>query len=101
LIKYYYSKDQVRGKLQKMAASDSLFSSDASFAYAYAWAITFYLSEKQPAKYFKFIAADAARDDFSALSSKQRLAMFAKQFGSDFKGLESRIERFISQLDHK
>ena len=101
LIKHYYSKDRVSGKLEKMVANDSLFSSDASFAYAYAWAMTFYLSEKQPTKYFKFIAADAARDDFSALSSKQRKAMFVKQFGSDFKGLENRIERFIKQLDHK
>ena len=101
LIKHYYSKDRVKGKLQKLVSNDNLFSSDASFAYAYAWAITFYLSEKQPGNYFKFIKSDAARADFSALSSKQRKAMFAKQFGSDFTGLENRIEQFITKLDHK
>ena len=97
-LKYYYKKNQVKGKLKRFIAGDKYFDSDPAFAYAYSWGLTFFLAEKYPAKYFRFIRSDSNREEFREFTAKQRLRAFAEVFGSDFSGLESRMEKFIAKL---
>lgn len=101
MMKYYYSKGRASGKLKGMIANDNLFKSDGSMAYSLAWATTFYLTEKYPRQYFKYLKADAARDDFTVLSANQRLKQFKKFFGSDIAGHEANLEKFVKSLDHQ
>lgn len=101
MIKMYYSQGRTDGKLKRMIANDSLFKSEASLAYAYSWATTFYLSEKYPKQYFRYLKDDAAREDFTVLSSKERIGQFVKHFGPDIRGHEINIEKFMKTLDHK
>ncbi len=99
MLQYYYSKDRIQGQLGEMIRNDNLFERDPSLAYAYAWGITFYLSERQPDQYFEYLRNDAKRESFVELGPQQRLDQFTSIFGEDLSGLENRIERFIMKLD--
>jgi len=75
-----------KGNLKYILQDDKLFRSNANFAYAYAWGLTFYLAETQPRAYLKFLTDDAKRPNFSAYGSNERLERFAEAFGSDRLG---------------
>ena len=94
-----YRRNIVQGTLEDLVQSDRLFESDPQFAYALAWGVTFYLAEKQPEKYFEYLRNDQQRENYSAYSPQERLRDFAEIFGSDFNAIESRLERFIMDLD--
>lgn len=81
-----------------LLASDQTFKSDPAFAYAEAWALTYYLVEVQPHKYAEYLARTARRPAFSAYSARQRSADFAAVFGTDYRLLESHFLRFIKEL---
>ena len=101
MLKLYYQQGRVSGKLGSMIKNDDLFKSDPSLAYAYSWGLTFYLTEKYPKQYFEFLKTDAARQDFSLQTTKQRISQFKRYFGSDILAHEKRIEQFIKSLSHK
>ncbi len=88
-------------KLRDIVRSDQLFRSDVDLAYAYAWGLTFYLAETQSRTYLNFLAEDAQRPNFSAYGEQVRLERFAEAFGSDFDNLESRMFKFLKQLNVK
>ncbi|MEM7785632.1 MAG: DUF1570 domain-containing protein [Planctomycetota bacterium] len=97
-IKHFYQKGKIRGKLANLIINDDLFRSEPEVAYAMSWALTFYLHEKKPQAYLRFLAADGARQDFATFTSKQRATAFAKAFGSDIRSLEARMAEFYSKL---
>ena len=97
-LQLLYRQDRVQGKLINFVADDKLFDQDPSMAYAYSWGLTFFLAEKFPSQFFKFLNADAKRKEFREYSAKQRVKAFTDAFGSDFSGLEKRMERFIMKL---
>ena len=94
-IQYAIKKGKAKGKLEKIIRDNELFRSDDQLAYAYAWGLTFYLTETKPREYLRYLTNDARRKDFSAYGGSQRLESFAKAFGSDFDNLESRMFNFL------
>jgi hypothetical protein len=98
-LKHYIETGKSRGQLSRLITSDRLFRTDQNLAYALAWGMTFYLSEKMPSKYHRFLREDSQRTNFQSFSSRERAAAFSQIFGSDLESLESRMEHFIAGLD--
>lgn len=97
-LKYYYSKDQAQGKLKQFVQGDQYFDSNPSLAYSYSWGLTFFLAEKFPAKFFRFLTDDASREEFRAYGPSDRVKAFKKFFGDDLNAMDKRLERFIGEL---
>ena len=97
-LKYFYSGNVAQGKLKKFITGDRYFKTNTPLAYAYSWGLTFFLAENYPTEFFNFIRADGTRDPFREFDAAARLSAFKKAFGSDLKGLEKRLERFIRNL---
>lgn len=97
-LKHFYKQGKVKGKLAEVVIRDDLFRSDPQLAYALAWGMTFYLTEKKPDEYRRFLRKDGQRSDFSNYSAKDRANDFAAAFGNDLTGLESNMERFFKEL---
>jgi hypothetical protein len=85
------------GRTAELIASDRLFETDPSAAYAEAWAFSFYLAEKLPRKYCDYLAFTAKKPPFQATTSAERLKDFTTVFGSDVKLLESQFLRFMQE----
>ena len=75
------------------------FAQNPGASYAEAWALSFFLSEKEPAKYMKYLAKTAAREPLKTYSSAEQLQEFTGVFGRDLKMLEVRYLRFIAQIN--
>jgi hypothetical protein len=84
--------------LAQLVSSDRLFGSDSLAAYAEAWALSFYLIETSPKKYFELLAKAANRPAFAEYTAAKRLEDFTSVFGSDFAMLDARLQRFMSGL---
>ena len=84
--------------LVSLLASDQVFRSNPSAAYAEAWALSFYLCETQPQEYSQYLARVAARKPFVAYPAKTRLSDFMSTFGKDLKLLDAQLLRFIKEL---
>lgn len=97
-LQHYYRKKRVQGKLLNFIAKDEAFDRDPAVAYAYSWGLTFFLAEKYPSQFFAFIRNDVKRREFREYTPKQRVSAFTEIFGSDIKGFEKRMERFIIKL---
>lgn len=100
---YHFKKSvQKRGNLESaimnMVASDKIFQRNPGDAYATAWALTFYLSEKQPRDYIRFLKKTSKFGPFDRYSSQQRVKDFAQIFGKDTKMLSMRVSRFVDEL---
>ncbi|HUT13880.1 MAG TPA: DUF1570 domain-containing protein [Thermoguttaceae bacterium] len=101
--RFEYFKQRVAPKhktelLLRMIASDGLFRSNPSTAYAEAWALSFYLVETQPRKYAKYLAMTAKQPPFGDCTASQRTADFTSVFGDDWPMLEARLLRFMEGL---
>lgn len=94
----YVQSGRAAGPLADYVGNDRLFDTAPLDAYAEAWALTFFLVETQPRKYFEYLTRVADREDFSTYPASERLADFADVFGDNFRMLESRYLRFIDQL---
>jgi hypothetical protein len=86
------------GTLSDMIANDRLFQSQASRAYAEAWAFTFWLVETRPQLYSKYLQTMSARPIFADYSPEQRLEDFTKVFGSNFKLLEAQFLQYMDTV---
>ena len=84
--------------LEDLISSDRLFSTDPAAAYAEAWSLSFYLVETQPRKYSEYLALVARRPIGQKYTAAKRLADFRSIFGADFRMLEARFLRFMSEL---
>ncbi|MCH2124727.1 MAG: DUF1570 domain-containing protein [Pirellulaceae bacterium] len=84
--------------LRAFLGSDVMFSQDRNAAYAEAWALTFFLSEKEPRGYAKLLALTANKPSFRKNSASERLADFKSIFGENLELLEARYLRFIAGL---
>ena len=67
-------------------------------AYAQSWALTFYLSEKEPSAYSRYLATTAARPAFRNYPATDRIADFSHAFGDNWKMLDARVRRFMDEL---
>lgn len=84
--------------LADLVASDRLFRTRPSTAYATAWALSFYLIETDRGKYADYLARTANRPPFQDYTAAERTADFVAVFGDDWRMLEARLLRFIAGL---
>lgn len=94
----YVASRRRRGTMEQLIASDRLFASDADAAYAEAWAMSFYLAERQPRQYFALLSRIAARPPLEDYPSTRRLQDFRSVFGNNLPMIEARMLRFIEGL---
>jgi len=85
--------------LTEAIATDRLFQANPGWAYAQAWALSFWLIETQPRQYAEYLARVAARPPFEDYPAAQRLADFAMVFGDNWRMLEARLLRFVEELE--
>jgi len=92
----------VKGSEEEMIASviasDDLFKRDPGRAYATAWALTFYLSERESRKYIQYLKVVAKHKPVTKYGSSTRIKEFTKIFGKDHKMLALRVTRFVDDL---
>ena len=98
-LQRFYRQNKAQGQLIQLLQSDHLFESNADLAYALSWGLTFYLAEKRPTQYFKFLDLDRKRSNYSAFSPQDRLRLFAQSFGADLNVLEADMKRFIESFE--
>ena len=84
--------------LSFLIRSDKLFDLNWQVAYANAWALTFYLTDREPAKYAEYLRNVTNRAPDDQYTPDQRLADFQQVFGSDLKMFDVRLVRFIESL---
>jgi hypothetical protein len=111
---YPYEKDRInRGRFNnfrmfkstrkpvaflELLQSDAPFQRDSVRAYAESWALTFYLVEKMPREYAKYLKKTASRPPFTGYSSSQRVKDFTDVFGTNLPLLDSKFLRFMDEL---
>jgi hypothetical protein len=78
--------------------SDRPFDSDPPRAYAEAWAFTFFLVEKMPREYARYLEKTSSRKPFTPYSSAQRLKDFTEIFGDNLALLDAHFLQFIDEL---
>jgi hypothetical protein len=81
-----------------IVSSDRLYQTAPQQAYPEGWALSFFLSETEPKKYFAYLAKTAATPPFAHYRGPQRLKDFTEVFGSDLEMLDARLQRFIAGL---
>jgi uncharacterized protein DUF1570 len=84
--------------LYQLVASDRPYQTNPQQAYPEGWALSFFLSETEPKKYFRYLALTAAEPPFAPYLGPARLKDFTDVFGSDFAMLDARLQRFIAGL---
>lgn len=84
--------------LQRQLASDRLFAQNPGVAYAHAWALTFYLTERESVRYVDYVKRLNQRDPFASYGAEDRLRDFMTVFGSDLRMFDARLKRFLEQL---
>ncbi len=80
--------------VESMIASDQIFQTDANNAYSVAWGLTFYLSERMPNEFSKYLKLLRNRG-FQSYSSKARRADFHKAFQTDSATLAIQMQRLL------
>jgi hypothetical protein len=86
------------GSLAAMISSDRVFDTNSKLAYSEAWALSFFLSETEPRKYFAYLEKTASAPPFQSPRSPERLKDFTDIFGTDLKMLDARLQRFLAGL---
>jgi len=94
----YYQPQLSSGGIGALVQSDQQFRTNTGFAYAEAWALSFYLYETRPQEYSRYLGKVAARPMFQEYPARQRLADFMGIFGSDLQLLDAQLERFVAEL---
>lgn len=84
--------------IPELVSSDRAFNTDVQGAYAEAWALTFFLSETEPKKYFQYLQKTAATKAFELYPGPQRLNDFTSIFGSNWDLLNARLLRHIAEI---
>ena len=87
-----------RANLVKMIKNDDVFKTDPETAYAEAWALTFFLAELEPRKYWRYLQKTAASKPFLPYSSARREEDFSAVFGRNLGQLDARMKRFLMSL---
>lgn len=91
-------KDDAESVFGSLISTDRPFQRDPVRAYAAAWALTFYLSEREPGKYIEYLKTVAEHEPCVEYSRQDRLEEFTAAFGKDFRMLATRATRFLDGL---
>ncbi len=87
-----------KGSLERIVRDDRLFQSNPQLAYAYGWALTFFLAETKSKEYITFLTEDGKRENFSRYSRTDRVEQFAEAFGSDFENIEATMFNYLKRV---
>lgn len=98
MLQNIVEEDGFNGVLKSLVASDRLFQENIALSYATSWGLAFYLAETHPAEFNAFLQRTAQRSRLENYSSSDRIADFARSFGTDFTLLESHFARYIKNL---
>ncbi len=91
-------KPTVREVIAASVTSDDPFKFDADRSYAAAWALTFYLSEREPTNYIRYLQTVAQHKPLEPYRADQRVREFTTVFGKDFRTVGARVTRFFDEL---
>jgi hypothetical protein len=95
-------RKRVHGDAQKLiraiVTSDKPFGFSPDRSYATAWALTFYLSEREPRNYIRYLRMVAKHEPLERYNSSAREREFAMVFGRDYRMLGARVERYLQDL---
>ena len=94
----YREKRRSEKALLHLIESDAHFSKQPLDAYAEAWAFSFFLMEKRPSHYTRYLKRIAKRDPLEPYTSKERMEDFAAIFGRDLRWLDIWFLRFMDKL---
>lgn len=88
-----------RGQLLgELVAHDRIFSANPAEAYAYGWALTFYLAERHTSKLSRYLQLTADRPPYEPYSSSQRLEDFVRVFGTKLELFDTHFVQFMESL---
>ncbi len=79
-------------------SSDAIFRDHVELAYPESWALVFYLTEKHPREFARYLRVTASRPAFGKYRATDRLRDFLQCFGGDWEMLNARFLRFIDSL---
>jgi hypothetical protein len=82
----------------RLIAGDRLFETQPDTAYAAAWAMSFYLAERDTARYARYLKETASYPPLHDATPAQRLADFRSIFGQDLRMFAVRVQRFLDEL---
>ncbi len=88
--------ERLEANVRSLIRDDQLFATDPRAAYAVSWAMTFYLAERMPSEYRRFIQLQAQRR-FGSYRGAARARDFRAAFGSDPSLLVHQISRLLQQ----
>ena len=97
-LKKLFLSNKIRGDIETLLRDDRIFLTDPDVAYALSWGLSFYLAEKDPEKYLKFVVTDGNTNQFANYTPDQRVELFVKTFETNFDTLERRLKKFILAL---
>lgn len=94
----YAAGRRPKGNLAQLLSSDRQFQTDPDGAYAEAWALSFFLAETEPRKYFAYLAKTAGHAPLQEVRGPERLKDFTSIFGEQLDLIDAKLLRFISEL---
>lgn len=92
-----FESSRPAGALASMLASDRGFEANPLAAYSEGWAWSYFLMEKEPRNYAKYLQRLMQIPDFTERTSAQRQADFTAVFGTYLRMLEARFARFMQE----
>jgi hypothetical protein len=84
--------------IKNLIASDRIFDHHPMTAYATAWAMTFYATERQPQQYARYLERLYQRAAFNMYSSEKRMSDFKAEFG-DVSRFAADVQSFFKRLN--
>ncbi|GAB5405461.1 MAG: DUF1570 domain-containing protein [Aureliella sp.] len=81
--------------LAQIVGSDDMFGSDPQLAYASAWALTFYLTERMPRQYMELMRAQQSRG-FGHYPTRSRIGDFQNVVNVPMSTLSLQVKRLLS-----
>jgi hypothetical protein len=87
-----------KGALESFIRNDSMFKSQTLDAYAFSWALSFFLIETRPRQYSNLLKQLGSREPLSPLSEEERVTMFKKTIGSNLKLMDAEMLRFFNRI---
>ena len=92
------SPNRSLGLLKLQLESDDLFRRNPRLAYAHAWALTFYLTEREPRRFSEYLRRLQNRKPLEPYSRQDRAQDFVATFGSDLRMFDAHLQRFLETL---
>lgn len=97
---YEGQPEKFANDIESLVRGDALFKDQRSIqnAYAASWALTFYLSEREPAVFSGLVRVFAAKEPLQSYSSQERVSEFIRVCGTEPRNVAVRVQRFLEQV---